>query len=220
MQIKLSMLVRWSLVLVVLAHLASSVAMGLGRWNEYDWYRLGSLNLAQPLGFFDIFSLTFNAFCSPLITIYPSANGTLQFNWYSYGYESTSDYLAIASFPFGASLLWLVILAVIPTTRRIAKLRTEHIFRAAIIAATSCALLFEFGRIVQGMIMFRQPFLDWYSLVLVICVFFTAIWHFLFWPAAIIIGWKIRPAILLVTLGTIAAFLGAFTLTIIIGLNR
>lgn len=218
MHIKLSMLTCWCLVLIVLAHIASSITMGFGRWAEHDWYKYSTLNRTKPLILAEYLSLISNALFSPLITIYGYTNTRFNLYWYSYGYESTTDYLLIASFPFGVSLFWLIIIAVIPTTRRIAKLRTHHILRAVIIALTSCILLFEFGRLISALFMLNQPMLNWLGLVLGAGVVLTTIWHFLFWPAAIIVGWKIRPAKLLVMLGTIAAFLGACTLTLFIGL--
>ena len=96
---------------------------------------------------------------------------------------------------------------VIPTTRRLAKLRGVHIARAAIISLLGVWVIFEGFRVFIaidawiGIPVWLGTAFGWLTLLL-------GVWFLLFWGSAIRTGWKIRPSWLLILLGTIASILG------------
>lgn len=137
----------------------------------------------------------------------------------------------------GMSVLWVMVLCVIPTTRRVAKIRLMHVHRAM---ALSCfagllgyllALIFDTGaqlmmysklsinttqlsstnRIVSYSLTTGTNQFELYAnLIVTIGLLFGMIWVQWFWITAIVVGWRIR-SVLLAVLGLIASLLAGFT---------
>lgn len=130
-------------------------------------------------------------------------------------------------------LLWAVILVVIPTTRRLARLRMAHVQRAIMLSlmvgiisfmltvltgAVNEILLYA-GQSVSGswgntytLAQTRFVQADYYVRWVVTVLFVaTLIWIQWFWIAAILRGWQIR-SIMLPILGLAASLLAGFTM--------
>lgn len=217
----LSTLSMWSLLTLILVHLIASVVAAFGRWDWFYAYQFASIaELYQYQGMLGLVQLAFNSLFAPLFTISGADGGSLSFNLGTRFWEY-ADVLYMPALPaLGAMSIWIVILTVIPTTRKLAKLRSAHIVRAGTLSLLSVLLFIEFIRvylvIAPNFFITRGSLME-DKLFIVGAVLF--VWQLVFWPAAIIIGWRIRPAALLVILGTIAAVLGGITLTLVIGLS-
>lgn len=129
-------------------------------------------------------------------------------------------------------LLWAVILVVIPTTRRLAKLRMAHVHRAITLSLLMVILVFMHtiltgavsnvlryaGLTVTGswgnafnLAQARFAQADLYARWVVTVLFVaTLVWIQWFWIAAILRGWQIR-SFMLPVLGLIASLLAGYT---------
>jgi hypothetical protein len=101
----------------------------------------------------------------------------------------------------------LIVLLVIPTTRKLAKLRGVHIARAAIISALVILMIFQCARAMSGIQMW-VGIPNWIGILVGWIFIAIAVWFLVFWASAVRTGWKIRPSWLLILLGTIASILG------------
>ncbi len=215
------MLLKWSILMLIIVHFVASVVAAFGRWEMFYEYEYASFaEFYEYLGQLGLVQFSFNSLFAPLVTISGSDNGSLEFHLGTPFWENT-DELFISVIPaFGAMCTWILILTVIPTTRKLAKLRAVHILRAGILSTFAVLLLIEFNRIflsiAPSLMSVRGLHDDFYLLIAGVVLL---LWQLVLWPSAIIIGWKVRPAALLVLLGTIAATLGAATLTLVIGLS-
>lgn len=132
----------------------------------------------------------------------------------------------------GMALLWAVVLAVVPTTRRIAKVRVAHIHRAAAWSCLAIALSFvvvsasdsvssAFAVAGRGLnpnwpglfnvtqVRFMQA--EAYTRLLLTGVFLvSAVWIQWFWISACVVAWRIRSLPLLL-LALIASLLAGYT---------
>lgn len=180
--------------------------------NNWYWSHFQSRGLyAYP-------ELAFNAFFQGIFEI-QSPMGANGFNatWIQFtGWPAFINLFARPiSFSLGVNLMWLTILLVIPTTRKIAKIRKAHVCRAFVLSMLCTFIIFETNRFSTKGISFY-----WYAHQEILgrrpLVQLLVIWQILFWPAAIIQGWQIKPAKLIITLGTIAALLAGFLLNITI----
>jgi hypothetical protein len=109
--------------------------------------------------------------------------------------------------------MWLLVLLVIPTTRRLAQLRTAHVMRACILSMLGTLLALQISKFQM-----RPGSYYWYMRYEYFdrSIFSTLIacWQLVFWPCAIIWGWKIKSPKLLILLGTIAAILAGVLLEV------
>lgn len=134
-------------------------------------------------------------------------------------YAELAGMLMIAG--FSSVALWGVILGVVPTTRRMAKLRYLHVVRAILLCVIGSIVLLFLGRISDAIEQLSQlsiysaglnEMIDRVSWILptVLIVFGVCylIWIQWLWIAAIRIGWQIRPSWLLILLGMVASMLG------------
>ena len=150
----------------------------------------------------------------------------------------TQNGLHFVLITLGMSLLWLIVLCVIPTTRRMAKIRLMHVHRAM---ALSCfvgilgyllALFLDTGAqlvLYSKLSINSTRFLStsgnfsysltttgtnqfemYANLIVTIGLLFGLIWVQWFWITAIVVGWRIR-SVLLAVLGLIASLLAGFT---------
>jgi len=214
--ITLPMLIKWCIALVLIAHLLASVCSGLGRWQAFDARLYKTFSAVFQNGAMSIIEICFNALFAPLFTISGSAIGTPTIQWGSPYYEFREEYIATITLALGASFLWQIIMTAIPTTRKIAKLRDAHILRATILSMTQIVLVFEMGRAIYGLDMYFFSRNTWALILIIAITLLSFLWQLLFWPSAILATWKIRPAALLIILGSIASLLGAFTTSLLV----
>lgn len=206
--IALRRLMAWIVMVWIGLHLVASVPFAYYNWIAIDQWQFGSVELMyQAYGAQGILALISNALFSPLIHILDSrgltpvffgSNGTTYL--YSF-FDIAIGMLAVIGF----SSTWVLILLVIPTTRRIAKIRTGHILRAFIICLLPGVLLFEVLRFesAYGMVARVSP-----SDLLPLTIYIGLPWMIVFWGAAVLVGWRLKHAWALIVLGTIAALLG------------
>jgi len=218
--ITIPMLIKWCFLLILIAHLLASVCSGFGRWKAIDSWYYGTVDRIYSVGgLMGITEIIINALFAPFITVSPTGAGVRQMTIQlgsPYG-ESVEKLIVIPSLALGATLFWFLVMVVIPTTRRLSKLRFVHLSRAFILCFTAVVLHFEFIRGISGLDMFAGSRTGWHDTLQIYSIFIMLLWHLLFWPSAIFCTWKIRPAWLLIILGSIAAFLGALVTIFFIG---
>lgn len=216
--IRLKTLLLWFVLLAVVSHLVTSAIYAISYYLRiknragWDWNRFtnGGLYSYAELAFNSVFRGIFEMWTPK------GANGltgvSIQLNPVT---AFSNIYLRPISISFGINLMWLLILLVIPTTRRIAKIRTAHVLRAFILSMLASLLILQLSRYSLRTYsyywhMHYELFGQSLSHQLI------AIWQLVFWPSAIMYSWKIKPATLLIALGTIAAVLLGVVLNLII----
>lgn len=124
----------------------------------------------------------------------------------------------------GFAGVWALILAAVPTTRRIAKLRYAHVHRAMGLSLVPVIVLLALIQIGDAALLVRRSLalngLGYGFLsvatdamrVLVMCVFWGAVvWVHWLWISAIRTGWRIRPSWVLIVLGLVASLIGGLS---------
>jgi hypothetical protein len=112
----------------------------------------------------------------------------------------------------GFGLTWVVVVGVLPTTRRLAKLRWTHLNRASALyaAAAFCALT-----LLRAALAAEWLGTSWWAgIVWVALLGGILAWTIAWWACAVRVGWGIRSWALTI-LGTIAALLGGIVLATI-----
>lgn len=208
MEVRLRWLLLWALTVALAAHLFASVYVGLGFWAEHGQWQYGSFSTyLGNYGSLGIVRLIFNAVFAQIayMEFDPAGEPVFGFGVTFYS-QLTGSWFVILPYA-GLTGLWLIVLLVIPTTRRLAKLRGVHIARATIISGLLIWVIFEWFRALCGLDMWTGTWkwldksLGWFFIAL-------AVWFLVFWASAVRTGWKIRPSWLLILLGTIASILG------------
>jgi hypothetical protein len=119
--------------------------------------------------------------------------------------DQSLDELVLSIYPLGVGVMWLILMLVLPTTRRLARLRFAHVGRAFLLHASAAALVCG---ICRGLTYCKDFF---YGIPLeaaaVFCTFGFFVWSVIWWMSALWIGWRIRSRLLLL-LGTSASVLG------------
>jgi hypothetical protein len=215
-EIRLKRLVLWVVSFVIGLHLLVSVPVGFGLWFAARAQYYGSLgNLYQHAGFKGLLMPVTNAVSTPFLSVeysYRFGNFLVQSGIYSGG--ELRDAILI-SLPFvGMTLLWMVVMLVVPVTRKHAKIRSAHVIRAALVCSLTIVLAFELTRGAYALDVWtsKGAFTGWFwrrvlaeSLIPVMML-----WVLVFWGSAIRVGWKIRPSGALIVLGSITSLLGGF----------
>lgn len=221
-QIRIARLVVFLLILLATTHTISSVGMGASIYEEAraQNLRLTRYAKARPAqaAYFNQLKTAFDdpAYWSDLavVSITHPYRG-----WLDDEYADTAEMFMIAA--SSSVALWVLILSVVPTTRRMAKMRFLHVVRALLLSPVGLIMLLALGRLSDAIEQLSQ--LSIYSPQLndafdrlswimpdVLWVFGAAylVWIQWLWIAAIRIGWQIRPSWLLIMLGLIASILG------------
>jgi hypothetical protein len=208
MEVRLRSLLLWVLTLAIGMHLLASIFVGLGVWTEYGVWRYGSFSqYISSFGILGVARLIFNAIFAGVAYMEFDPSGDLFFGFSLGSYSPMSDNWFVL-LPFsGIAGLWLIVLLVIPTTRKLAKLRGVHIARAAIISALVILMIFQCARAMSGIQMW-VGIPNWIGILVGWIFIAIAVWFLVFWASAVRTGWKIRPSWLLILLGTIASILG------------
>jgi hypothetical protein len=123
---------------------------------------------------------------------------------------------AVAMVGFGA--VWVLILTVVPVTRRAAKLRSAHIVRAALLAMLAPALVIEMNRAASALYVLwhGSPVLAPMSSGLGVVSGLLFVWSIVWWRAATKSGWGLHRQGPLVSLATLAGLLGAALATVVL----
>lgn len=216
--VRLKVLGVWAVMLMIGVHLLVSIPAGMGFWHVASIRYYGSLgNLYQNAGFKGLLMPVINALGSPFIDVgvsYRTGELTLFSGFSSDGVMRDAF---LTTFPFiGMTLLWMIVLLVMPTTRRRAKIRSAHVLRAGLISAMTIFFAFELSRGAHGLDMFASKGVfvgfAWERALTESMIPIMMIWVLVFWASAIRVGWKIRPSGLLISMGSIASLLGGFAI--------
>tara|TARA_E500000318_G_scaffold1676_7_gene2284 strand:- start:44385 stop:45323 length:939 start_codon:yes stop_codon:yes gene_type:complete len=208
-QIALRRLTCWVLMMWVALHAVMAIPFAYYNWKGLDIWLFGSVaNAYSAFGIMGILAILSNALFSPIVHVVPAKVGlevTFQGGGLVYLGSTTSDFLGGLFAVLGFSTLWLVVLLVIPTTRRIAKIRLRHIMRAYILSLLPAIMITEILRFESAYAMVSRitP-----SDMAPLGIISSILWLIVFWACAVRVGWGIRPAWLLIVLGSIAGLLG------------
>lgn len=112
----------------------------------------------------------------------------------------------------GFGLTWAMVIGVLPTTRRIATIRWEHINRA--LALQIIAAIYTVVLLRAGMAAAWVGPTGWTVLAELGVIGGPIVWTVVWWACAVRIGWGVRSWALMI-LGTIAAVLGGIVLATI-----
>jgi hypothetical protein len=128
--------------------------------------------------------------------------------WTLGGYPMTSDPSALVLFfPLWIGVCWWLLLTILPTTRRLARLRSAHLLRALVLQA---GVLILAGTALRVMYAASENFwLDFTETVTLWVVLGLFVWSVAWWTCALRIGWGIRSWLLIV-LGHVITLLSMF----------
>ena len=221
-QIRIARLAAFLMILLAITHTISSVGMGASIYEEARAQNLRLTRYAQAR------PAQATALLQQIIhfdePVYWIDLGVVSLThpyrgWLDDEYADTAEMFMIAA--SSSVALWVLILSVVPTTRRMAKMRFLHVVRALLLSAVGLIMLFTLGRLSDAIEQLSQlsiyspqlnDALDRLSWIMpdVLWVFGAAylVWIQWLWIAAIRIGWQIRPSWLLILLGLIASILG------------
>jgi hypothetical protein len=216
--IRIRALAVWLGLFAAGLHLLVSIPAGFGFWLGASSRYYGSLgSLYQSAGIKGLLVPVINALGYPFVDIGVSYRTGELFVLSGYFNSGSMRETILISVPFiGMTLLWLIIMLVVPTTRRRAKIRSAHVFRATLISMLTIFIAFEMVRLAHGIDMFtsKSGFVSGGSdrLLMETIIPIMMIWLLVFWASAIRVGWKIRPSWSLVFMGSIASLLGGFVI--------
>ncbi len=214
--VNLKALVLWFVLLATTTHLmvctynAVKYYLRIKANNGWDWNRF------TTNGFYSYTELAFNSVFRGIFGMYtptdPNGITHVSIHWISWT-SFSNTYLRSTAASLGINLMWLLVLLVIPTTRRLAQIRTAHVVRAFVLSSLGTLLALELS-----LLLMRPGSYYWYMryeyLDRSLSSTLIALWQLVFWPSAIIWGWKIKSPKLLILLGTAAAILAGSLLEV------
>jgi hypothetical protein len=205
----------WILMMMFVLHFISSVAQ---IWSMYNYTNQSNETFRQLLvgrdtevqaiiqsNIIDISSIDF---------WYPLIGGVLLdplISRYWWGFE---DGVVIGVMSLGISAMWFLLFCAFPISRKRAKLRVVHVFRAMLIAGLLPMILIEFMRFAGAGLFFVETnnFLinidsvgDQISMWL---FFLVLIWVQWFWISAVKVGWRVPSNWVSIVIVTIASLMG------------
>jgi len=225
-RISLRVLTLWLIVLAIGLHLLMSIPYGMGTWhNQARFY--GSLsNLYQNAGIKGLSKVLIDGVGWPFVQTHIDYRGPS----YIFEFPMMNRVVARQAFSpllplFGMSLVWAMIMLLVPTTRCHARIRAAHVCRAALVSVFALLLAFELQRLTLGLDLWTAtpPMISntWARRFGGVVIPLLGLWVLLFWGSAVVVGWCVRPCGLLIVLGSIASLIGSvsvfFVLSTIIG---
>jgi hypothetical protein len=212
-------LLLWCVPLVLITHLLVAIPSGWARWESRNWSGASLDQYILTYGYYGYAKILFDGIAFPLWYALPQSSGyilSLEVHQFD-GFTNLLVYELVMKpigYQLGFIITWLVVLLAIPHTRRLAKIRNAHIARVTLLSTLMMLLSYEVHKVFFAMEefpgsfpLFAETFQPIFSLLMMA-------WQVAFWACAISIGWQVRPARLLVTLGSIAAVLGGVTLMV------
>lgn len=202
-------LIVWVLWLTVAVHLLiwapTSVAFG-AMDAGYEATPSGLAAYLRDADDFDLFWAFVNGLVWPIVT---SIDGHLA---WTDDYRSGEFLWRSSRMLLGIGVAWFCVIGLLPGTRRMARLRTAHLFRALLLHGAVIVLVSQLGRVLLPLNWNSGEL--WPALAMLGLYAGAWLWSLLWWACALRIGWGIRSWTLLL-LGTIAAILGGVVLMII-----
>ncbi|MFK7759741.1 MAG: hypothetical protein AB8C13_07340 [Phycisphaerales bacterium] len=216
--IRLRVLMLWVFVLGIAMHVVVTVPGTVGYYSRLQSRQGYWLNQFNSKGVYAYPELAFNRLFEHVFEMRyqgtPSGPGEIKI-WFDWGVSFLSIIARPVSLSVGINMMWLAVLLLIPTTRRLAKIRTAHVLRAFLLSMIAAMVVFQAARFNLGMRSYywrTHITLLGYRPALQILV----IWQLVYWPVVIHIGWKIQKSKLLIALGSTAAILFGLLLNITI----
>lgn len=211
-------LLVWAIFVFLAAHMLVAIPNTYSTWSMHNWNSISYAQYYQMHSNYAIAETVFDGLAFPYFNAEP-APASFRWSLWINSYWSGAYYTLLIrplTLSVGIVLLWSIVMLAIPQTRRLSKLRTAHIARAAIISLLAITLQYELNMLIQ---ILRQT--GWIttpiyrsSQTMLRPAF--GLWLLVFWGSAIRTGWLIHPWKLLTVLGTFSAILGGVTLSVYI----
>jgi len=219
-QIRIRPLCVWGVILILVCHALSSLVVVYLNLRGRTWAgNSGISGMYRANGPEGLFKLIFDGIAAPYFEywlydgrIYADSPFSGFWDLYRGGGVSAGELTPYGFAMVVSMLMWVIVICVVPITRRRAKVRAAHIARAIVIALVAHGISFELFRALYFMGE-RMYTLRWVQTLSVLGVAGSMLWQWIYWPCVLAIGWRIRPSFLLITLGTIASVLGVVVLT-------
>ncbi|MCA9274922.1 MAG: hypothetical protein KDA29_02755 [Phycisphaerales bacterium] len=211
----------WLLLIMLGMHLLIAIPAGWSRWDSRNWQGLSLDQYFMSYGYYGYAQILFDGIAHPFFYALPNSAGYIvsldvyRSTWLN-SMTMYHQFLRPMGVQVGFVITWIIVLFAIPQTRRLAKIRTGHLARAAILSMFAVVFSYEMHKLFNAMHgsggltrMLIEQIEPLFSLSMII-------WQIAFWACAIVIGWRVEQWKLLVTLGTIAAILGGVTFRVYI----
>ncbi|MBL4591955.1 MAG: hypothetical protein JKY96_08350 [Phycisphaerales bacterium] len=212
-RIQMRVLLAWCVVLNAVLYLVTSAVhlFAMFELGRYWATPIATLQQNKMVAHWQFFAQTDMKYWSKEVLgslLYPfiDVNGL--------GGELSEAWLGFSFIAIGVPLMWLVILSVVPTTRRLARLRIKHVFRATVVSIGFAFLGIQILRsadaigLLEGLWVGSCNMKGSINTVSVTLGLLMVVWVYWFWISAIRVGWQVRPSWLLILLGSIATLLG------------
>ncbi len=226
-QIRLGTLVVWSVLIVCFLHVLSTASLIFGIFvRDYTPYR-------RSVSFIELFTEFDSSVARKILedkvwwyesVIAAAGHPYFERIWWWPEDAATLQALKALVLVYGFSAMWLLILSVIPTTRRLAKLRASHVMRTLVLSLVVPIVLVEIIRLVDAItvVMWNLTY-NLYAVPVLASglIYFLIVWVQWHWISAIRSGWKIRPCWLLILIGlfgsSVCSYLFASLLIVLYG---
>ncbi len=209
-RIRIPMLLLWLLMILMVLHTFALIPVGLGNWQEtWGMMRGGGYSDFAQHGMLGYAYELHNALFAPFLRIQYGSYGT-SFHLGGYFHQDVLAALALPGFVALPTTMWLLLIWLLPVTRRQVSIRTIHLVRAWLLTLLPVLVLFESTRVVSGIY-------SWYNgtgtiltiipILFLIILVLSLVWVQWFWIAALRVGWGVRPVLPIAVLGTVASLL-------------
>lgn len=193
----------WLLVWVCGVHLLSSVPVGLflmgySRSDAPTW--AGLILPRDRLSPVLLASDAINGLCWPFYTWTPKPSVQAFYFAPDVDPEYSIPYLS----PIWTGIGWMLLFLILPTSRRLAKLRFAHLWRAFCVQCAVVLPILTLARVLAAA--YEHFWHEWLLAIAGVIPFVLHLWSVLWWAWAIRVGWSIRSWALLV-LGFVVVFL-------------
>jgi hypothetical protein len=217
-EVRLRSLCLWLVLCALGLHLLISIPYGIGIWQGISARYYGSFSgLYQTAGLKGMMTPFVNAVGNPFVYEWVDVNnGRVRFGSELLARNTVRQEISPMIPLIGMTVGWMVVLLVLPVTRRRAKIRSAHVFRAVLLSLLVVLVSFEFAKLVQGLDLWAQvgfsPTSRWKGVFGGMVMPILGVWLLVFWAMAIRVGWRIRPCGVLIFLGSIVSFLSGFAM--------
>ncbi|MFG0245133.1 MAG: hypothetical protein ACF8MF_03660 [Phycisphaerales bacterium JB052] len=222
-RISLRALSVWLIVLGLGLHFVISIPYGMGTWHDQARFYGSLSNLYQNAGIKGLSKVLIDGIGWPFVQTHIDYRGPS----YIFEFPMMNTVVARQAFSpllplFGMTLVWALIMLLVPTTRRHARIRAAHVYRAALVSVVALLLAFELQRLTIGLDLWTAtpPMISniWARRFGEVVVPLLGLWVLLFWGSAVVVGWRVRPCGLLIVLGSIASVIGSVSVFFVLSL--
>ena len=222
-RIRLRMLMLWWVMLFGVFHLMTTLALVIGavasEWVGFNQW--GVIPKSQQVSFLEYARGQDAPFW--VRNLWGCVSHPFHYS-VSYISETAEGSVGAVHVAGGFCVLWAIVMGVVPTTRRLVKLRIAHIWRALFLSLVLVSFAYQLGRMFDAATLISMYILKsraMYSgggFIFMALMMLMFLWTQWFWIAAIRIGWGVRSSWALIVLGTIASLLGGLVTVLVIDL--